>query len=311
MRGLLLKAAVALALTAPVAGAMAAPGLAAVAAPVIKPELLRQLSPHVHYIPDEFRPVVPNVGFVVGTTGVLVVDTGIGARNGAMLAEVAARLAPGRTVYIIGTHPHPEHDLGAQGFPASARMIRSRDAEADLDAGMQLAGVFANANAAMAQMLEGRAWRKADIVFDAEHLLDLGGGVTARLISLGANHTGGDTAIWVPGDRVLFSGDVAMGHQPAPNTPKTSLANWMRSLQVMEALAPAIVVPAHGPNGEGAAFMQGYRAYFNAVLERTRAAKARGLSQDAAADAVAAELSGRYPDRGRLNGAVRLAYAAS
>jgi glyoxylase-like metal-dependent hydrolase (beta-lactamase superfamily II) len=315
MRGLLRTAAVALALMAPVAGSLAAPapatGLAAVPAPVIRPELLRQLSPHVHYIPDESRPVVPNVGFVVGTTGVLVVDTGIGARNGAMLAEVAAKLAPGRTVYIIGTHPHPEHDLGAQGFPASARMIRSRAAEGDLDAGMQLAGLFASSNAAMAQMLEGRAWRKADIVFDAEHLLDLGGGVTARLISLGANHTGGDTAIWVPGDRVLFSGDVAMRHQPAPNTPKTSLANWMRSLDVMEALNPAIVVPAHGPNGEGAAFMQGYRAYFNAVLERTRAAKARGLTEAAAADAVAAELSGRYPDRGRLNGAVRLAYAAS
>jgi len=305
----MLMAAAVMAAAAP-APAVAQGGLAAVPAPMIRPELVQAISPHVHVIPDESRPVVPNIGFVVGTEGVLVVDTGLGARNGEIVAEAAARLAPGRTIYVVGTHPHPEHDLGAQGFPASARMIRSRAAEDDLDAGMQLADFFASNNAAMAELLEGRAWREADIVFEDEHMLDLGG-VTAHLISLGPNHTGGDVAIWVPQDRVLFSGDVAMRHQPAPNTPKASLNDWMTSLDRMEALNPAIVVPAHGPNGEGSAYMQGYRAYFSEIAERTRAAKAQGMDLEAASEAVAAAMSDRYPDRGRLNNAVRLAYAAA
>jgi glyoxylase-like metal-dependent hydrolase (beta-lactamase superfamily II) len=85
----------------------------------------------------------------------------------------------------------------------------------------------------------------------------------------------------------------------------------MRSLDRLEALRPALVVPAHGPIGEGAAYMQGYRTYFTEIAQRTKAAKAKGLTLEATTEAVAAELSGRYPDRARLNSAVRLAYVGS
>jgi glyoxylase-like metal-dependent hydrolase (beta-lactamase superfamily II) len=277
--------------------------------PVIRPELLTAISPHVHIVPDEMRSVVPNVGFVVGTKAVLVIDPGLGRLNGERAAAIATRLAPGRQIYVVGTHPHPEHDMGAQGFPASARMIRSSAAEADLAGNRRLAGVFAGRDPAMAALLKDADWRAADILFADDHMLDLGG-VTARLISLGANHTAGDTAIWVPQDRVLFSGDVAMRHQPNPAAADASIAGWLRSQDRLETFGPAKVVPAHGPMSEGGAYMQGYRAYFTEVRDRVRAARARGLGEDAQADAVAVEMSARYPDAGRLKSAIRLAQAA-
>ena len=60
----------------------------------------------------------PNIGIVVGEKATLVVDTGLGPRNGATVAKVAKRLAPNNKLYLTTTHFHPEHAAGESGFPA-------------------------------------------------------------------------------------------------------------------------------------------------------------------------------------------------
>ena len=73
----------------------------------------QQLTPHVWAIHGN-----PNIGIVVGSRGTLVVDTGLGKRNGAVVAGVAAKLRKSGALYLATTHFHPEHDLGAAAFPA-------------------------------------------------------------------------------------------------------------------------------------------------------------------------------------------------
>jgi glyoxylase-like metal-dependent hydrolase (beta-lactamase superfamily II) len=112
--------------------------------PYVKPEGLRQVSPHVYVIPDNSVPTVSNIGFVVGERAVLVIDTGLGAPNGAKVLAEAQKLGGSRSLYLVTTHVHPEHDLGAQAFPATTKLIRSRDQEKDIaEFGLQLARVFA------------------------------------------------------------------------------------------------------------------------------------------------------------------------
>src|SRR5262245_45531247 len=101
-------------------------------APVVKVEGLRQISAHVHIIPDNSVPGVPNVGYVVGDRAALVIDTGLGSRNGAAVYEVASKLAGAKALYLVTTHVHPEHDLGAQAFPGTTKLIRSTDQEKDI-----------------------------------------------------------------------------------------------------------------------------------------------------------------------------------
>src|SRR5450631_3694646 len=59
----------------------------------------------------------PNIAIVVGTRNALVVDTGMGPRNGATIARVAAKLSPGEKLFLTTTHFHPEHAAGDAGFP--------------------------------------------------------------------------------------------------------------------------------------------------------------------------------------------------
>jgi glyoxylase-like metal-dependent hydrolase (beta-lactamase superfamily II) len=275
--------------------------------PIVKTGELRKVSDHVQIIPDDSVQLVPNVGFVVGDKAVLIIDTGLGPRNGAAVLEVAKKLAgESRALYLVTTHFHPEHDLGAQAFPASTKLIRSEDQVKDIsEFGLQLAKVFAARGPVFADLLKDADFRKADITFGKDYDLDLGG-VHAKMYALGANHTHGDTAIWIEPDRVLFSGDVAMKGQPAFASPYSSAKHWLESLDRLEALKPALIVPSHGPTGD-TAFIAGYRGYLTDILNRTAAEKRAGKSADQAVEAVSAAMP-NYPDRGRLAGAIKAAY---
>ena len=102
-------------------------------------------------------------------------------------------------LYLATTHFHPEHDLGASAFPASTKMIRSRDQQKDIDEfGLELAKTFSARSPAMADLLKGAEFRKADLFFDREHELDLGG-VRVRIMAVGPTHTRGDTVFFVEG----------------------------------------------------------------------------------------------------------------
>src|ERR1017187_8586279 len=66
----------------------------------------------------------PNIGIVVGSRATLVVDTGLGPRNGATIARVAAGLSQAPKLFLTTTHFHPEHAAGEPGFPPGTVLIR-------------------------------------------------------------------------------------------------------------------------------------------------------------------------------------------
>src|ERR1700722_12924840 len=60
----------------------------------------------------------PNIAIIVGSRATLVVDTGMGPKNGATIARVAAKLAPANTkLFLTTTHFHPEHAAARPGLP--------------------------------------------------------------------------------------------------------------------------------------------------------------------------------------------------
>jgi glyoxylase-like metal-dependent hydrolase (beta-lactamase superfamily II) len=275
--------------------------------PLIKEGITEKISEHVYVIPDQNTPVVPNVGIIVGSRGTFVIDTGLGARNGQAIMREVGKVSRNSERYLATTHFHPEHDLGAQGFPASTKMLRSRDQQADIDEfGLQMAKTFSGFSPLNAELLQGAEFRKADIHFDREHTIDLGG-VTVRLMAMGANHTRGDTAFFVEPDGILFSGDIVMMALPGLGSPHSRVSIWLQSLDRFEKLQPKRIVPSHGPMGD-ASMIANYRSFLTIVRARAVALKKEGKSLDDTVRAIQTELQATYSPPNRMVSAIRAAY---
>ena len=277
--------------------------------PIVREGVTEKISEHVHVIPDGSVSLVPNVGLIVGTRGTFVVDTGLGVRNGEAVVRERDKLRKAPELYLATTHFHPEHDLGALAFPAHTKLLRSADQVKDIDEfGLALAKTFSGRSPFIADLLKDAQFRKADELFEREKVIDLGG-VRVRLIAMGANHTRGDTAFFVEPDGILFSGDIAMKPLPSFASPYSTIKHWRESLDALEKLAPKKIVPSHGPIGEGAALIAGYRAYFTEISGRVAELKKSGKTVDEIIQAVTTELQGKYADKARVTGAVRAAFA--
>jgi glyoxylase-like metal-dependent hydrolase (beta-lactamase superfamily II) len=285
-------------------------GQSAATAPpsLVREGVTEKLTDHVWAIPDGSASLVPNVGIVVGEKAVLVVDTGMGTRNAETVLKEVAKVGMGKhgkpkPIYIVTTHVHPEHDMGAHAFPKGSKLIRSKTQIEDIaaGAGMNLVPIFAARSDLNKELLKDAHHREADIVFDGAYTLDLGG-LEARIGSMGTNHTHGDTIVFVDG--VLFSGDIAMKPQPSFTNPTATITHWLDSLDALEAMNPNLIVPSHGPFG-GLDIIEGYRAYLTRIRDRTAEIKKAGKTQEETVQILTEEMSAKYPDRNRLAGAIR------
>ena len=276
-------------------------------ASLVREGVTEKLTDHVWAIPDGSASLVPNVGIIVGKKAVLVVDTGMGTRNAETVLREVARVAAGKPIYIVTTHVHPEHDMGAHAFPKDSKLIRSMNQVAAIaaGAGMSLVPMFASRSELNAGLLEDAHHRDADILFQGQYTLDLGG-LKARIFDMGTNHTLGDTVVLVDG--VLFSGDVAMKPQPAFANPSAKISHWLESLDRLQAMKPRTIVPSHGPFG-GVEIIQGYRAYLTRIRDRAAELKKAGKTQDETIQVITDEMAAEFPDRNRLAGAIRAGYS--
>jgi glyoxylase-like metal-dependent hydrolase (beta-lactamase superfamily II) len=254
----------------------------------------------------------PNIGIVVGARSVLVVDTGMGPRNGATITRVVAALAPGKKIILTTTHFHPEHASGEQGFPPDTIVIRNDVQQREMEAhGQEMIDMFSSRSPQNKDLLAGVKLRAPDVVFDQSALLDLGGGVSARLLWFGGAHTKGDELTFVEPDRTLISGDVVQ-NKTMPNiygdggTP----TSWLSVLEKIASLSPAHVLPDHSAPGDGT-LVTAERNLISEIRTRAQALKRQGVSVDDAGKQITAELKTEHPDWPNTNAAafVKSVYA--
>lgn len=282
---------------APSPASAQAPAPAPAAPPLVKANTTVKISEHVFVIPDERAPMVPNVGIIVGKTATLVVDPGMGVRGGQIVLGEVAKVSQSTQIYIVSTHFHPEHATGEAGFPQTAKVIRAAAQQQDIEEmGMKWVKLFASRSPEIAGVLEGvTGFRAPAEIFEKEKILDLGG-VRVRIMRLGPGHTRGDTVAFVEGDRVLFSGDLAMkGLFPAFATPQSSARSWLASLDELDKLKALTVIGAHYPITD-ASVIGDYRDYLRALQSRVAELKKEGKSSDDVAVQARAEFAKKYPD---------------
>ncbi len=137
--------------------------------------------------------------------------------------------------------------------------------------------------------------------FSGTERIDLGGR-SVELIEVGPAHTTGDVIVWVPDERVVFTGDILF-IEGTPIMWSGPTAGWIAACDLIAALEPAVIVPGHGPLAD----VEGVRTvsqYLRTVEEGTRSRWAAGLTPEEATRDLHHELLatafGRWRDHERL-----------
>jgi len=228
---------------------------------------------------------------VEGHDTVLVVDTQLTPSLGRRVKDVASE--SGKPIkYVLLTHGDSDHVFGTQEFwPVSVvlshRLTRDR--------------IGKEGNTPIERAIQQRPHLKAEmeavrivvpeVGFEGDLEIDLGG-LIVKCLYMGPAHTPGDVAVWIAEKRVLHTADLVF-NGIFPVMRMADVNGWLRSLDKLERLDPAVVVPGHGSVGDSSV-LEDQRRLLIAVRDRVKAAKSSGLSVDQAVSQI------RFPEYEQL-----------
>jgi glyoxylase-like metal-dependent hydrolase (beta-lactamase superfamily II) len=271
-------------------------------APIVDPSAIEKIAADVFVIGDRRVPLVPNIGIILGRDAALVVDTGMGPANGQKVLAAAKRVAGSRPLILTLTHFHPEHGFGAQAFKGMAKIHYNVAQRDELRAkGEVYLGMFKTFGPGVAAALEGTLLVEPDEVYDgASAVIDLGGR-RVELRTWGLAHTAGDQVVWLPDERILFTGDLAEERifpifpWFPPQDASIDAARWAHILTEVASWDPAIVVPGHGDVGE-VEIVKAVRDYIVDLGNRVAQERKTGKGADALVAELAPKIRAEHPD---------------
>jgi glyoxylase-like metal-dependent hydrolase (beta-lactamase superfamily II) len=241
----------------------------------------------------------PNTGIIIGDDAIMVIDT---QATPVMAQDVIRHI---RTVsdkpirYVVLSHYHAVRVLGASGYGAQ-QVIASRDTydlivergEADMKSEIERFPRLFQA----VESVPGLTW--PTLVFEKRMTLWIGK-LQVELMQIGRGHTKGDTVVWLPQERILFSGDL-VEYQTTPYTGDAYLADWPATLDAIAALKPAKLVPGRGAalqnEAQVAAGLDGTRAFITEMFGAVKAGAASGKDLRTVYKETYAALKPRFGD---------------
>ena len=235
-----------------------------------------KLSEHVYAYTAEGD---PNTGIVVGDNAVMVIDT---QATPVMAQDVIRRVreVTARPIrYVVLSHYHAVRVLGASAYQPE-HVIASRDTyelitergEADMKSEIERFPRLFRA----VDSVPGLTW--PTLVFEKRLTLWLGA-VQVDIMQLGRGHTKGDTVVWLPQEKILFSGDL-VEYDATPYTGDAYLTDWPATLDAIAALGPEKLVPGRGASlqtpDQVKAGLEGTRAFVTEMFGAVKRGAAAG-----------------------------------
>ncbi len=187
----------------------------------------------------------PNTGIIIGDDGVMVIDT---QATPDMAQDVIRRI---REVtdkpikYVVLSHYHAVRVMGASAY--NPEHIISSQATYDLivergqfDFDSEV-GRFPRLFQCV-ESVPGLTW--PTLTFESSMTLWMGKR-RVELMHIGRGHTKGDIVVWLPEEKILFSGDL-VEYGATPYTGDAYLSDWPQTLANVRALGAEKLVPGRG-----------------------------------------------------------------
>jgi glyoxylase-like metal-dependent hydrolase (beta-lactamase superfamily II) len=211
--------------------------------------------------------------FVVTDAGVLVADGQGSPAETKGLVDAIAKITPKPITTVVIASDHGDHTAGNASFPAGVHYIIHPNSKAILD--KQAAAPNARAD----------AWKlpaDAELVADKKTLTL--GREQIQILFLGRAHTGGDLAVFLPREKILFLSEIYL-NRVFPAMRSAYPSEWLKALNRAEAIDANIYIAGHGFTETGPVSREELHNYHHAmeavIAEATRLYKA-GLPLDQA-----------------------------
>jgi glyoxylase-like metal-dependent hydrolase (beta-lactamase superfamily II) len=186
-----------------------------------------------------------NFGFIVGPTSVLLIDAGAGTLAAKAIEQQVRQITPLPISHVINTGGQDHRWLGNSYFQQQgAKIIASQAATEDHNerAGDQLQGLN---NTLDQDPMAGLAATTAEITFEQNYQFTFAN-LDIKLHHQGPAHTPGDSWVYIPQLKLLFTGDIAYGDRMLGVIDVSDSQSWVEVFEAMAQLDTQQVVPGHG-----------------------------------------------------------------
>ena len=256
-----------------------------------------------------------NSGFIVNQDGVVVIDA---PESSAEVLAAIRKVTKKPIRTVINTHWHDDHIIGNQVYRDASPRVQFIAHEATRDylpvAGLRaregmlegapqgveyLKGLLASGKGPDGSPLtsEERESMESDVRL-VEHYLHVvpkteivlpttvvrdsltlrSGGREIRVLHPGRGHTSGDLVVFLPRERIVFTGDLVVWPIPLVGGDQSHVAEWSGTLERVRSLGARTIVPGHGPVEREDSYPRQLAGLFAAVTDQTRSAAREGKS---------------------------------